>query len=51
MRILAIADLLLTVEMMQNGFRLLQEQGHTVEIREWRHQDIEALQHDNLKVE
>lgn len=51
MRILAIADLLLTVEMMEHGFDALKAEGHEVIIREWKHPDIKTLQADNLIVE
>lgn len=51
MRILALSDLFITKEMMENGFKVFRDLGHEVEIREWKHPDLKALQHDNLLVE
>lgn len=51
MRVLAIADLLINAAMMEKGFKELRDRGHEVVIREWLHQDVKTLQHDNLIVE
>lgn len=51
MKILAIADLFITKEMMTTGLRELTELGHELTVREWKHKDLEALQKDNIKLE
>lgn len=51
MKILAIADLFITKEMMTTGLRELTDLGHELTVREWKHKDLEALQKDNIKLE
>lgn len=48
---LAIADLFIDQEMMENGLALLKEKGITVEVKNWQHEDLEALQKDNITLE
>ncbi|MFD1412212.1 2-hydroxyacid dehydrogenase [Oceanobacillus jeddahense] len=51
MKCLAFADLFIPKEMMQAGLKKLEDQGVEVTVREWTHNNIEALQEDNLAVE
>lgn len=51
MKILAFADNLITFEMLDQGLDELRVAGHDVEIRDWSHENVEALQKDNLIVE
>lgn len=51
MKILAIADLFITKEMMRAGLKELTDLGHDLTIREWKHKNLEALQKDNIQLE
>ncbi len=51
MKCLAIADLFITKEMMETGLTPLTEAGIDVTVREWRHENLEQLQKDNLQIE
>ncbi|MFD2924830.1 2-hydroxyacid dehydrogenase [Halobacillus naozhouensis] len=51
MKCLAIADLFITKEMMQHGLTKLTEAGIAVTVREWKHENLEKLQQDNLAIE
>ncbi|MEK4201622.1 2-hydroxyacid dehydrogenase [Cytobacillus sp. FSL K6-0265] len=51
MKCLAIADLFITKEMMEQGLNTLIDSGFELTIREWRHENLEALQKDNLAIE
>ena len=51
MRILAIGDSFIPSKVMQSGLDSLTKVGHYVEVREWKHENIEALQRDNLLIE
>ncbi|WP_432748518.1 2-hydroxyacid dehydrogenase [Pectinatus frisingensis] len=51
MKILAFGDNLITPEMLKNGLKAFEDNGDTVEIRDWSHKSVEALQNDNIKVE
>ncbi|MEK5107578.1 2-hydroxyacid dehydrogenase [Cytobacillus sp. FSL K6-0129] len=51
MKCLAIADLFITKEMMEQGLKTLIDNGIELAIREWRHESLEALQKDNLAIE
>ena len=51
MKCLAIADLFITKEMMEQGLKTLIDNGIELAIREWRHENLEALQKDNLAIE
>ena len=48
---LAIADLFIDQKMMSDGLLLLKEKGIEVEVKEWKHADLEALQKDNITLE
>lgn len=48
---LAIADLFIDQKMMSDGLLLLKEKGIEVEVKEWQHADLEALQKDNITLE
>ncbi|MGG5314361.1 2-hydroxyacid dehydrogenase [Enterococcus sp. AZ072] len=48
---LAIADLFIDQEMMEKGLSLLEENGITVVAKNWKHEDLEALQKDNITLE
>ncbi|MDA9461439.1 2-hydroxyacid dehydrogenase [Enterococcus mundtii] len=51
MKCLAIADLFIDKKMMDDGLALLKEKGIEVEVKEWQHSDLEALQKDNITLE
>ncbi|MFS0785897.1 2-hydroxyacid dehydrogenase [Shouchella sp. 1P09AA] len=51
MKCLAIADLLISQDMLKQGLATLEEKGIEVTIREWRHEHVEDLQKDNLRIE
>lgn len=51
MKCLAIADLFIDKQMMEEGLSRLKESGVEVTIKEWKHKDLEALQKDNIKLE
>ncbi|MBD1383406.1 2-hydroxyacid dehydrogenase [Metabacillus arenae] len=51
MKCLAIADLFITKEMMEKGLYELRDQGVDITVKEWLHEDLEALQKDNIKLE
>jgi|SRR5699024_6057200 len=51
MECLAIADLFIDKTMMENGLQSLKKAGVDVEVRQWRHKDLESLQKDNIKLE
>ena len=51
MKCLAIADLFITKEMMENGLGELRDRGVDITIKEWLHEDLEALQKDNITLE
>lgn len=51
MKCLAIADLFITKEMMEQGLTKLKEAGIEVTIRKWKHENLEQLQKDNLAIE
>jgi D-3-phosphoglycerate dehydrogenase len=48
---LAIADLFINEEMLQQGLATLKAAGCEVDIRTWQHSDLEALQKDNILLE
>ena len=51
MKILAIGDTFIPEEMMKKGLQEVAEAGHSVTVRQWKHENLEALQKDNLLVE
>lgn len=51
MKCLAIADLFIPKDMMEEGLTTLADHGIDVTVREWYHDSIEKLQEDNLAVE
>lgn len=51
MKCLAIADLFITKEMMEAGLAELREKGVAITVKEWLHEDLEALQKDNISLE
>ncbi|UTR07555.1 2-hydroxyacid dehydrogenase [Alkalihalobacillus sp. LMS6] len=51
MKCLAIADLLISQDMLKQGLATLEEKGIEVTIREWHHEQVEDLQKDNLRIE
>ncbi|NWN99668.1 2-hydroxyacid dehydrogenase [Tetragenococcus halophilus] len=51
MKILAFGDNLITPEMLRDGLKAFEENGDTVEIRDWSHKTVEDLQNDNIKIE
>lgn len=51
MKCLAIADLFIDKQMMENGLASLKDLGVDITVREWKHEDLEALQEDNIKLE
>lgn len=51
MKCLAIADLFIDKQMMEEGLSGLKELGVEVTIKEWKHKDLEALQKDNIQLE
>ena len=48
---LAIADLFIDREMMEEGLKDLATKGISVDIKEWRHSDLDSLQKGNIKIE
>ncbi|WP_054705209.1 2-hydroxyacid dehydrogenase [Bacillus sp. JCM 19041] len=51
MKCLAIADLFITKEMMEQGLLKLVDAGIDVTVKEWTHSSLEDLQKDNLAIE
>ncbi|MFP3846650.1 2-hydroxyacid dehydrogenase [Priestia filamentosa] len=51
MKLLAIGDALIPADIMEEGLSSLSLYGIEVEVREWKHNSVEALQKDNLLVE
>ena len=51
MRILALADTFIPKEIMKEGLAAFVEAGHELEVRQWEHESVKALQIDNLLVE
>ncbi|WP_408008195.1 2-hydroxyacid dehydrogenase [Pseudalkalibacillus sp. A8] len=51
MKLLAISDLFIPKDMMQEGLSSLTSLGVDIEVREWKHDSLEMLQKDNLAVE
>lgn len=51
MKCLAISDLFIDKDMMDVGLQELKNNGIDVTIREWKHDDLEQLQLDNIKLE
>ena len=51
MKILAIGDAFIPAEFMEEGFAGLRKDGFDVLVRQWTHENIEALQRDNLLIE
>lgn len=48
---LAIADLFINNEMMEKGLVLLKKKGFHIDVKEWRHNNLEELQKDNINLE
>ncbi|RAS78648.1 2-hydroxyacid dehydrogenase [Priestia endophytica] len=51
MKLLAIGDALIPADVIEEGLSSLSLHGIEVEVREWKHDSVEALQKDNLLVE
>ncbi|MBU2699118.1 D-3-phosphoglycerate dehydrogenase [Sporomusaceae bacterium BoRhaA] len=51
MKLLAIGDMFIPADVMQNGLTSLTKYGVDITVREWKHENLEALQKDNLIVE
>ena len=51
MKILAIADTFIPEKVMTDGLAAFVQAGHDLEVRQWEHKSVEALQVDNLLVE
>ena len=51
LKCLAIADLFIDEKMMEKGLAKLAEKGVEIEVRKWKHADLEALQKDNILLE
>ncbi|MFJ7746566.1 2-hydroxyacid dehydrogenase [Peribacillus sp. NPDC097295] len=51
MKCLAIADLFIPKGMMEQGLIKLADAGIDVTVREWKHENLEQLQKDNLRIE
>jgi len=51
LKCLALADLFITTEMMEKGLTNLKDAGIEVTVREWKHDNLERLQQDNLAIE
>ncbi len=51
MKILAYADTFIPEDIMKNGLKPLSDAGHEIEIRQWKHESVKAIQTDNLLVE
>lgn len=51
MKLLAIGDRFIPVEVMEKGLKKLEEKGVIVDVKEWKHNSLEELQKYNLLVE
>ncbi len=51
MKILAYADTFIPAEIMRKGLEPLANAGHDIEVRQWEHESVKAMQTDNLLVE
>jgi len=51
MKLLAIADLFIDEKMMDEGLALLKEKGFDIDIKFWKHENLQALQKDNVILE
>ncbi|WHY71954.1 2-hydroxyacid dehydrogenase [Fictibacillus enclensis] len=51
MKLLAISDLFIPSDVMENGLSDLKSKGIEIEVREWNHSSLEMLQKDNIEVE
>jgi len=51
MKCLAIADLFIPKDMLEQGLKKLVDAGMDVSVREWKHENLEQLQRDNLRIE
>lgn len=51
MKCLAIADLFINKSMMEKGLFTLKQKGIEIDIREWKHDNLEELQKDNINLE
>ncbi|MGE7601523.1 2-hydroxyacid dehydrogenase [Peribacillus sp. NPDC097675] len=51
MKCLAIADLFIPKGMMEQGLKKLADAGMDITVREWKHENLEQLQEDNLRIE
>ncbi|SDN08838.1 D-3-phosphoglycerate dehydrogenase [Fictibacillus solisalsi] len=51
MKLLAISDLFIPSDVMENGLSSLKSKGIEIEVREWNHTSLEMLQKDNIEVE
>lgn len=48
---LILADLYINHEMMKDGFKKLEDEGYELVIKDWYHDNLQALQDDNIKLE
>ncbi len=51
MKCLAIADLFIDKQMMKEGLASLEDFGIEIIVKEWKHENLEALQNDNITLE
>ncbi|GGP09259.1 2-hydroxyacid dehydrogenase [Oceanobacillus neutriphilus] len=51
MKCLAIADLFIDKQMMKEGLASLEDLGIEIIVKEWKHENLEALQNDNITLE
>lgn len=51
MKVLALADIFIPEKVMSKGLEPLVKAGYDVEVRQWKHDSVKALQTDNLLVE
>lgn len=51
MKLLAIGDTFIPADVMQKGLESLKKHGIDITVREWKHDNLESLQKDNLLVE
>lgn len=51
MKCLAISDLFINEQMMDDGLELIRENNIEIDIKLWEHENIEALQQDNITLE
>ena len=51
MRVLAVGDHFIPGALMENGLSSLRQAGLSVEVREWKHENLDELQRDNLLIE